>query len=543
MSDLILPEPFIDPPQRISKKYVLRNAGDKTVFFNYQRSSDFVWNYQVNLLPGETKTIWATNDSFSYSSFFTESLEVESEQNYIETPCGYYQAGNFPWVIRFEMATKANTPFIGTLWYKINTYTPPYVSPPPPLTGSSIFLANLNIQPCPNYTFAGEIQINQPYTIYDLEVRDSSGTKVLMQWGPIPYEPGCPCPFGYGNDCSNPCAFPPLGPITPSQLQTWCNRVNGTAFGAIENGNIPIEPDVYRITLPFPYLYCVSSVTPTPTVTSTSTPTNTPTITPTNTVTNTPSTTTNVTPTPTSSQTPTITPTNTPSETPTQTPTNTETPTPTQTPTNTETVTPTPTNTPSETTTQTPSNTPSETPSQTPTNTETPTPTQTPTNTPTNTPSETPTQTPDNTGTPTPTQTDTPTQTPTNTPTNTPSETATQTPTNTETPTPTNTETPTQTPTQTPTNTETTTPTQTPTQTETETPTPTPTNTGTPTVTPPPTCYVYQNNSGVSAYYDWTACDGTEYLNNEILDGATICARSADYISGGALTGPGSICT
>jgi hypothetical protein len=143
----------------------------------------------------------------------------------------------------------------------------------------------------------------------------------------------------------------------------------------------------------------------------------------------------------------------------------------------------TPTPTPSVTTTQTP--TPTTTTTLTATATETPTPTPTPTNTetPTNTPTPTTTTTltatATETPTPTPTTTTTLTATATETPTPTPTTTTTLTATATETPTPTPTTTTTltATATETPTPTPTTTTTLTATATETPTPTPTPTAT------------------------------------------------------------------
>lgn len=91
------------------------------------------------------------------------------------------------------------------------------------------------------------------------------------------------------------------------------------------------------------------------------------------------------------------------------------------------------------------------------------------------------------------------------------------------------------------TTTTTTTTTEAPTTTTTTTTTtavPTTTTTTTTTTAVPITCTQWQNLSGISAYYDWTGCDGTVYLNIEILNNGTICAQdgTVSFISGGTLT-------
>ena len=130
--------------------------------------------------------------------------------------------------------------------------------------------------------------------------------------------------------------------------------------------------------------------------------------------------------------------------------------------------------------TPSPSATPTPTPTPTLTQTSTPTPTLTRTSTPTPTLTPTSTQTP--TQTPNPTSTSSPTVTPTNEPTSTPTPTSTTTPTPSVSTTVTPTITPTNDPTTTPTPTSTSTPT--PSVTTTVTPTITSTNTPTPSITP-----------------------------------------------------------
>lgn len=87
--------------------------------------------------------------------------------------------------------------------------------------------------------------------------------------------------------------------------------------------------------------------------------------------------------------------------------------------------------------------------------------------------------------------------------------------------------------------------------TTTTTTTVTPTTTTTTTTVPPTTtttttiaCTTWENNSGVSAYYDYVECNGTVWLNKEILAGGSICAQvgTVAFISGGTLTDTGTPC-
>lgn len=46
-------------------KYTLTNSGTTIVTFNYQRCEDALWQYQVELLPNETKNIWLLDNTYS----------------------------------------------------------------------------------------------------------------------------------------------------------------------------------------------------------------------------------------------------------------------------------------------------------------------------------------------------------------------------------------------------------------------------------------------------------------------------------------------
>lgn len=46
-------------------KYNLTNTGTTIITFNYQRCEDALWQYQVELLPNETKNIWLLDNTYS----------------------------------------------------------------------------------------------------------------------------------------------------------------------------------------------------------------------------------------------------------------------------------------------------------------------------------------------------------------------------------------------------------------------------------------------------------------------------------------------
>jgi hypothetical protein len=58
-------------------KYILTNTGSTLINFSYQRCSDYLWEYQVEVLPNQTKNIWLLDDT--YSSAFEGSVEASNQ--------------------------------------------------------------------------------------------------------------------------------------------------------------------------------------------------------------------------------------------------------------------------------------------------------------------------------------------------------------------------------------------------------------------------------------------------------------------------------
>lgn len=55
-------------------KYILTNTGSTLVNFSYQRCDDTLWDYQVELLPNQTKNIWLIDGSYTVASAFKSSI-------------------------------------------------------------------------------------------------------------------------------------------------------------------------------------------------------------------------------------------------------------------------------------------------------------------------------------------------------------------------------------------------------------------------------------------------------------------------------------
>lgn len=60
-------------------KYVLTNTGSTLVNFSYQRCDDFMWEYQVELTPGQTKNIWLNDGTFSIAESFNALVVLTDE--------------------------------------------------------------------------------------------------------------------------------------------------------------------------------------------------------------------------------------------------------------------------------------------------------------------------------------------------------------------------------------------------------------------------------------------------------------------------------
>ena len=259
-------------------KYTLTNTGSTTVNFNYQRCDDTLWQYQVELLPNQTKNIWLVNGTYSSAQLFQQSVVVVDE-------------GAFPPAI-----SPTPTPTV-TPTPSVTPTNTPTVTPTPSITPTNTVTPTTTVTPTVTQTVT---PTNILRTTLSGLCHDESDPSAV-----------CGCPqtatiFVNGTSLSN-------------STLAWSDQ-----FG-VNTGN----PEGYYIQDNIIYEVstgcgpgCITGATVSvygncPTVTPTQTPTNTPT----------PSITPTLTPTPTVTETPTQTPT--PTVTSTVTPTTTQTPTPT----------------------------------------------------------------------------------------------------------------------------------------------------------------------------------------------------------------------
>jgi len=60
-------------------KYTLTNTGSTTVNFSYQRCDDALWDYQVELLPNQTKNIWVINGTYTVAAAFKNVIVLVNQ--------------------------------------------------------------------------------------------------------------------------------------------------------------------------------------------------------------------------------------------------------------------------------------------------------------------------------------------------------------------------------------------------------------------------------------------------------------------------------
>jgi hypothetical protein len=293
-------------------KYTLTNTGSTIVNFNYRRCDDSLWQYQIELVPNQSKNIWLIDNTYSIAPSFRNSVVLVNQ-------------GVFPPVTASNTPTPTQTPT------STNTPTPSNTStntPTPTNTSTPTQTGTPTNTPTPTQT---ETPTNTPTptqtetptnTPTQTETPTNTPTNTQTQTSTFAYYTYT---LGFGVDASEACNN---FTVSPQTLYGEVSEGPGPNIGEIlyQTPGIPLTTpaaDGYYSNGSAWYVIsgglgeitssdpngCVGLITPTQTPTQTATPTQTTTQTPTNTPTNT------------------ETPTNTPTQT--QTPTNTSTPTPT----------------------------------------------------------------------------------------------------------------------------------------------------------------------------------------------------------------------
>ena len=283
-------------------KYTLTNTGSTVVNFNYRRCDDSMWDYQVELTPGQTKNIWLINGTFTISPVYNSIISLVNQ-------------GPFPPIS--ETATPTPTPT-----------TTPTTTPTPSVTSTQTPTQTQTGTQTPTPTQTGTAAVTPTPTNTETSTQTPTPTNTETSTQtptPTNTETSTPTPSVTATSTPTPSV---TATITPSPTEpvrfnqsgichdetgvqgacdctgtanVWTNAVDlasstvmfsdpsgpntGNPEGWYVQGNI-----IYQVasncgagctTGATISVYGVCGVTPTPTATNTSTPTQTPTQTPT----------------------------------------------------------------------------------------------------------------------------------------------------------------------------------------------------------------------------------------------------------------------
>jgi hypothetical protein len=241
-------------------KYIVTNTGSTITNFNYRRCDDSMWEYQVELLPAETKNIWLINGT--YSTAFNHSIELVN-------------TGTFPPL----NATATPTP---------TPTTTPTITPTPSITASQ------TCTPTPTPTPTGTAAVTPtptPTPTGTAAVTPTPTGTAAVTPTPTPTAINYQFILGYGTTPNNACSATETayygtrsgGPtievteILYSNISASFPAINGY----YSDGTILylVSGGVGEVTGKW-NTGCANLVTPTPTITQTASATPTPTVTP-----------------------------------------------------------------------------------------------------------------------------------------------------------------------------------------------------------------------------------------------------------------------
>jgi hypothetical protein len=264
-------------------KYILTNTGSTLVNFSYRRCDDSLWDYQVELLPNQTKNIWVIDGTYTVAPSFKGVISLVNEGAFppiSTTATPTPSPTNTPSQTVTPSITSSNTPTPTVT--PTNTETPTATvtptnaetstpTPTPTTTETPTLTPTPTTTVTPNNTFSAE------YIVYS----GSTSDEACGQDFPTVTVHGNNAQFDLSTEFSNNFYFPPTIDMT----------------GFIQYNGYVVELDSAGFVVGFGTLCATltptptSTNSPTPTATIAETPTNTPTVTstPTPTLTNTPS--------------------------------------------------------------------------------------------------------------------------------------------------------------------------------------------------------------------------------------------------------------
>jgi hypothetical protein len=239
-------------------KYTLTNTGSTTVNFSYRRCDDSLWEYQVELTPGQTKNIWTINGTYTIAPLYKNMVSLINQGafppvNATATPTATPTSTPTPSVTQTQTPTATVTQTQTSTITATPTTTPTNTSTPTPSV-----TATLTPSPTEPVRYA---QSGICHSESDSqEACDCTNTASIWTDGV--------------DMASSTIAFAnPNGPNTGDPVGYYVQGGNLYQVAAGCGAGCTTGSSITSIG--------VCGVTPTPTATNTSTPTNTPTSTPT----------------------------------------------------------------------------------------------------------------------------------------------------------------------------------------------------------------------------------------------------------------------
>ena len=281
-------------------KYTLTNTGSTIVNFNYRRCDDSLWEYQVELNPGQTKNIWLLNGTFSIAPVYTTMISLINQGAFppisetatptptptttpTNTPTPSVTATNTP--TQSNTPTQTNTPTTTTTLTATPTNTEtPTNTPTNTQTETPTNTPSETPTSTPTNT-PSETPTNTPTVT--AEVTATPTTTSTPTSTPTPTSPFQPFNVFSGITSNEACengtsvtiyAFKPIFEENTQFYTTSTGDVTYDMTGFYSNGTAVTELDGNGAQVGI-FTACSGLVTPTPTVTQTSTSTPTPTVT------------------------------------------------------------------------------------------------------------------------------------------------------------------------------------------------------------------------------------------------------------------------
>jgi len=276
-------------------KYILTNTGSTLVNFSYRRCDDSLWDYQVELLPNQTKNIWVIDGTYTVAPSFKGGILLINEGAFppisatstptpspTNTPSQTATPTNTATNTPTPSVTPTNTETPTATVTPTNTETPtatvtPTTTETPTLTPTPTTTETPTLTPTPTTTVTPNNTFSAEYIVYS----GSTSDEACGQDFPTVTVHGNNAQFDLSTEFSNNFYFPPTIDMTGFI------QYNGYVVELNSGGFVVGFGTLCATLTPTP----TSTNSPTPTATIAETPTNTPTVTstPTPTLTNTPS--------------------------------------------------------------------------------------------------------------------------------------------------------------------------------------------------------------------------------------------------------------